>query len=96
MDSLKEKILGKLEHLSETALQEILDFVDFLEWRLNCKAPSLFVKSDNLQKGCDAAWLKSDLSNLGRCEPYDWQPGELDEGLPVKYVPGIGIVVVRE
>jgi len=35
MDSLKEKILEKLEHLSETALHEILDFVDFLEWQVN-------------------------------------------------------------
>ncbi len=35
MDSLKEKILEKLEHLSENAQQEVLDFVQFLEWRLN-------------------------------------------------------------
>ncbi len=60
MDSLKEKILEKLEHLSETALHEILDFVDFLEWQVNYKKPSLAVKSDDLQEECDAAWLESD------------------------------------
>jgi len=27
-----------------------------------------------------AAWLAGDLSRLGEVEPYDWQPGELDEG----------------
>jgi len=97
MDSLKEKILDKLEHLSETALHEILNFVDFLEWRVNCKEPPcLSVESDSLQEEFDVEWLESDLSNLDSYDPYDWQPGELDEGLPLKYVPGVGIVVVRE
>jgi hypothetical protein len=33
MDSLKEKILEKLERLPENAQQEVLDFLQFLEWR---------------------------------------------------------------
>lgn len=33
MNSLKQKIVEKLEFLPETALQEVLNFVDFLEWR---------------------------------------------------------------
>ncbi|MBD2436299.1 DUF2281 domain-containing protein [Nostoc sp. FACHB-110] len=33
MDSLKEKIVGKLEQLPENKLQEVLNFVEFLEWR---------------------------------------------------------------
>lgn len=33
MDSLKEKIVEKLERLPETALQDVLEFVDFLEWQ---------------------------------------------------------------
>lgn len=40
----------------------------------------------------DAAWLDSDLSHLGSYEPYDWQPGELEAGLPVKYIPGKGLL----
>ncbi|WP_027254356.1 hypothetical protein [Planktothrix agardhii] len=38
MNTIKELILDKLEHLetlSEPVLQEVLDFVSFLEWRLN-------------------------------------------------------------
>ncbi len=37
MNAIKELILGKIEHLetlSEPILQEVLDFVSFLEWRL--------------------------------------------------------------
>lgn len=36
----------------------------------------------------DKNWLETDLSNLGSYEPYDWKPGELNEGLPVKHLPG--------
>ena len=25
--------------------------------------------------------------------PYEWQPGEEEKGLPVRYIPGIGLVV---
>ena len=38
MNAVKETILDKLEHLealSEPVLLEVLDFVSFLEWRLN-------------------------------------------------------------
>ena len=43
--------------------------------------------------GEDRAWLDNDLSSLGGFEPYDWEEGELEEGQPVSYEPGIGIVV---
>lgn len=29
-------------------------------------------------------------------EPYDWEPGELGSGKPVKYIDGIGLVVIDE
>ncbi len=93
MDSLKEKILEKLERLPENAQQEVLDFVEFLEWRKeNSQESQLSVVSEELDEESDAGWLETDLSNLGSYEPYDWQPGELDKGLPVKYVPGNLIV----
>jgi RelB Antitoxin alpha helical domain len=41
----------------------------------------------------DETWIQADLSNLGSHEPYDWRPGELEEGLPVKYVPGKGLMI---
>lgn len=95
-DSLKDKIFDKLEYFSEPTLAEILDFLEFLEWR-NQKSHRISVSenTDNLQAD-DAAWLNSDLSNLGSYEPYDWQPGELEAGLPVKYVPGQGIIIIEE
>ncbi|MEH2303515.1 MAG: hypothetical protein V7K88_32245 [Nostoc sp.] len=93
MDSLKEKILEKLERLTKNAQQEVLDFVEFLEWRKdNCQESQLSVVSEE----SDAGWLETDLSNLGSYEPYDWQPGELDKGLSIKYVPGMGVVIVEE
>ncbi|MEH2007827.1 DUF2281 domain-containing protein [Nostoc sp.] len=97
MDSLKEKILEKLEHLPENAQQEVLDFVKFLKWgKENRQESRLSLVSEELEEESDIGWLESDLSNLGSYEPYDWQPGELDQGLPVKYVLGMGVVIVEE
>jgi len=44
MSAVKELILGKLEQLeilSEPILQEVLDFVSFLEWRLDTNQQSI-------------------------------------------------------
>ncbi len=41
----------------------------------------------------DRAWLGSDLSKLGEFETYEWEEGELEEGQPVSYEPGVGVVV---
>lgn len=96
MDFLKDQINEKLENLPETALEQVLEFVTFLEWRKSNNNQSLLpVDSDKLSEE-DENWLETDLSNLGSYEPYDWQPGELDEGLPVKHLPGKGIVIVEE
>lgn len=43
--------------------------------------------------GEDRAWLDNDLSGLGEFEPYEWEEGELEEGQPVSYEPGVGAVV---
>ncbi|MEH2382399.1 MAG: DUF2281 domain-containing protein [Nostoc sp.] len=97
MDSLKEKILEKLESLPENAQQEVLDFVQFLEWRKeNRQESQLSIVSEELDEESDAGWLETDLSNLGSYEPYDWQPGELDKGLLVKYVEGVLIVQAED
>jgi hypothetical protein len=42
------------------------------------------------------AWLESDLSRLGEFDPYEWEEGELDEGEPVHYDPGKGLLVKGE
>ncbi|MGL4376825.1 MAG: hypothetical protein ACRCT1_10340 [Microcoleaceae cyanobacterium] len=41
MNTLKEKIVDKLEIMPEIDLQEILDFVDFLAWRKMNSSKSL-------------------------------------------------------
>ena len=88
VDSLKEKIFEKLERLSEATLAEVLDFVEFLEWRKNKNHDtSVSGNTQDTRTEDDTAWLNSDLSNLGSYEPYDWQLGELETGLPVKYIP---------
>jgi hypothetical protein len=38
MESVKEKIVDKLESLPEQALQEVLTFVDFVAWRSHHQA----------------------------------------------------------
>lgn len=97
MDSLKEKIVEKLENLPEMALLEVMDFLDFVIWRNRTREnSSLSVAGDDLREEQDAAWLETDLSNLESYDSYDWQPGEMGEGLPVKYVPGMGVVIVEQ
>ena len=96
-NSLKDKIFEKLERFPEATLVEILDFLEFLEWRRQ-KIIRISVSEDteNLQTAEDVGWLDSDLSRLDSYEPYDWQPGELEAGLPVKYIPGKGLVIIEE
>ena len=96
MNSIRAKILEKLEFLSDTQLIEVLDFVDNLNWRFHNQEKASSPNLEAIRDKTDDDWLESDLSNLGSYEPYDWQPGELDEALPVKHVPGKGIVIVKE
>lgn len=89
MEALIEEILNKLHHLPEANVREVLDFVEFLAWRSNHSSTN---QQEELEEQ-DREWLDSDLSNLGSYEPYDWQPGELEIGKPVRYVPGVGLVI---
>jgi hypothetical protein len=64
MNAVKELILGKLEHLeilSEPVLQEVLDYVSFLEWRLGAANKQLIVTSSSAQ---DALKTESDTSSF--------------------------------
>ncbi|MBD2682473.1 MULTISPECIES: DUF2281 domain-containing protein [Nostoc] len=97
MDFIKAKILEKLERLPDNAQQQVLDFIEFLEWQKHNRQESqLSIVSEELDEESDTGWLETDLSNLGSYEPYDWQPGELNKGLPVKYVPEMGVVIVEQ
>jgi hypothetical protein len=47
MDSLKQKIVEKLEHLPEPTLMQVLEFIDFLSWRRNNREESSLSITDN-------------------------------------------------
>lgn len=68
--------------------------MEFIWWRKNRKEPLTSVV-DDWEEEQDEVWL-DDLSNLESYEPYDWQSGEIGEGLPVRYIPGVGVVIVEE
>jgi len=52
MSAVKELILGKLDQLeilSEPILQEVLDFVSFLEWRLDTNQQSILSSKKDME-----------------------------------------------
>jgi hypothetical protein len=65
MSSLKAKIVQQLDCLPDNSLKQVLDFVEFLNWRetTNSEINSTLIP-ENLDKK-DIAWLETDLSNLG-------------------------------
>lgn len=44
----------------------------------------------------DRAWLDADLSDLSSYGPFDWGEAGPPRGKPVKYVPGVGLVILEE
>lgn len=54
------------------------------------------VLEEALEREEDRAWMESDLSRLGEVEPYEWGEGELEEGKPVRYEPGVGLMVEKK
>jgi hypothetical protein len=80
MKSVREKIIDRLESLPDTELYQVLDFVD-----------CLLSGGRNAE---DSTWMDGDLSRLGHYEAYDWQDGEMDEGLPVSVESESGAISV--
>lgn len=72
MDSLKQKIVEKLEHLPVTALQEVLNYVDFLEWQKTDRKPQLTSVVNNLEKERGETWEK-----IGADCPVEYTGGVL-------------------
>ena len=96
MSSLKAKIVQHLDDLPENTLQQVFDYIEFLNWRkenIRIKSTSVDEKADLEQ---DAAWLETDLSNLGEYEPYEWQEEELNQGFPIEIDLDRGIVAIQE
>jgi hypothetical protein len=97
MSSLKAKIVRQLDYLPDNALQQVFDFIEFLTLRKaeNLKAQPIIVEQNSDQEH-DNAWMATDLSNLGEYEPYEWESGELDQGLPIKIDSNQGVVIIEE
>lgn len=96
MSSLKAKIVQHLDELPENILQKVFDYIEFLNWRkenIRIESTSVDEKTDLEQ---DAAWLETDLSNLGEYEPYEWQEGEPNLGIPIEIDLDRGIIVIPE
>lgn len=71
MNSLKAKIVKQLDSLSDNALQQVSDFIEFLTWR---KMTGVELESisneENLERKQDITWLETDiyliLANMNR------------------------------
>jgi hypothetical protein len=97
MSSLKATIVQQLDYLPDNALKQVLDFVEFLNWR---KKTNPRINSELIAEKFDEeeniAWLETDLSNLGEYDLYEWQSEELEQGLPIEIDSQKGIVIVEE
>lgn len=64
-------------------------------WRISSDSLSRYLQGHLVSRESedDEAWLDSDLSHLGEFEPYGPSSEKL-QTLPVRYVPGQGVVVV--
>ena len=97
MSSIKAKIVQQLDDLPENTLKQVLDFIEFLNWRKTTNVQlNSTSNNENFYTEEDITWLETDLSNLGEYELYEWQPGELEQGLPVEIDLQKGIVIVEE
>ena len=83
MNTLRTQVVQSLEVVPDDRLGEVLDF-------LNC----LVRPQANPQTQQDRDWLESDLSGLESYDVYEWQEGELEEGLPVKFIAETGNIEI--
>jgi len=93
MNTDKARLLEKIDCLPDHLLKQVLDFVKFLLWQQNSIRPPAPLTT-NAPTPADQAWLDPDLSNLGAHEPYEWAESELEQGKPVKYIPGKGFIII--
>ena len=60
MNTIKSKIVQRLEIIPDDKLQEVLSFLNYLVWQ-----------TENPRTQEDTDWLESDLSSLDNYEPYE-------------------------
>jgi hypothetical protein len=92
MNAEKTRLIQSIDRLPDSLIKPVVDFVEFLLWRQEAGSEDT-ASTKNSPNAEDSAWLNADLPNLGAYEPYEWAEGELEEGNPVKYIPGKGLVI---
>jgi len=83
MNTIRNEIAQRLGVIPDHKLREVLNFLNYLLWQ-----------TENLHTQEDTDWLESDLSGLDNYEPYEWQEGELQEGLPIKFIAETGKIEI--
>jgi hypothetical protein len=83
MNAIKNEIVQRLEIIPNNKLREVLTFLNYLVWQ-----------TENPRTQEDIDWLESNLSGLDNYEPYEWQEGELQEGLTVKFIAKTGKIEI--
>ena len=86
MAELGNKISENLLVLSDIEFQKALDFIEFLIWK-GRNTRTVAPPENDVVTTEDRTWLETDVSHLGHYDPYDWQPGEREEGTAVSVVP---------
>jgi len=83
MNTLRTQVVQSLEVIPDERLGEVLDFLRYL-----VQPP------ENHQTQQDTDWQESDLSGLESYDAYEWQEGELEEGLPIKFIAETGNIEI--
>jgi len=83
MNTIRNEIAQRLDVIPDDKLREVLNFLNYLVWQ-----------TENHRTQEDIDWLESDISGLDNYESYEWQEGELQEGLPVKFIAETGEIEI--
>ncbi|WP_434684586.1 hypothetical protein [Pseudanabaena minima] len=83
MNTIKSEIVQRLEIIPDDKLREVLSFLNYL-----------VCQTEKSRTQEDTDWLESNLSSLDNYEPYEWKEGELQEGLPVKFISETGKIEI--
>ena len=83
MNTLRTQVVQSLEVIPDERLGEVLAFFNHL-----------VRPKENSPTQQDTDWLESDLSGLESYDSYKWQEGELEEGLPVKFIAETGNIEI--
>lgn len=77
-ENRKKKAIEIIKKLPERKVAEIIDFLEYINQKYEEEVRE------------DRTWLDASLENF---PPYDWGEEGPPKGKPVKYVPGIGLIV---